>query len=187
MNMPRPPSAKTAKSHRPFRRKMSRSERRNAGSGCGSFGFAGARTSAATSSTAAAAKTGIAANGAYQIISASAEPMIGLSTLPNVFEVSIRPRPSLTCALLLNRSPTSGMTTGAAPAAPMPCRMRPASRYGYGLSSQMMAAVQTAPPMPARARHGRMTRFRPIRSDSQPAGGMKTIAITEKTVMIRLV
>ena len=42
-------------------------------------------------------KTGIAQNGKNHTMAARADPKIGLSTFPNVLDVSIIPKPVLTC------------------------------------------------------------------------------------------
>ncbi len=47
-------------------------------------------------------------------------PKIGLNTFPNVLDVSMIPKPVLTCFSSLYKSPTHGITTGIAPAAPIP-------------------------------------------------------------------
>ena len=63
--------------------------------------------------------------GRNQTIPAIMEPKIGLNTFPKVLEVSISPKVLLISSSLLNKSPTKGMTIGAAPAAPTPCKALP--------------------------------------------------------------
>ncbi len=58
--------------------------------------------------------------GRNQIIAAKKAPSIGLSTFPNVLAVSIKPSPFVISCSSLNISPTQGITTGIAPAEPIP-------------------------------------------------------------------
>ncbi|MNJ64716.1 hypothetical protein D3C77_606870 [compost metagenome] len=112
-------------------------------------------------------KTGIAKKGTYQIHAPSRAPSIGLSTLPNVLDVSIMPRLWLTSSSSSNMSPTSGSTIGNAPAAPMPCSKRPATMIQYTVipSANQLATPATAPPAPATIKLGIMIFFLPNLSD----------------------
>src|SRR5690625_6969392 len=67
-------------------------------------------------------KMGIETNGKNQRKLASNDPRIGLSTLPIVFEVSIKPNVLLASASRSNISPMRGKTIGIAPEAPIPDR-----------------------------------------------------------------
>ena len=89
---------------------------------CGSSFLSGDSTRKMTRMIEIREKTGMDKNGKYHRKEARSAPRIGLRTFPMVFEVSIKPNPALTSLSLLNKSPTSGRTTGAAPDDPIPCR-----------------------------------------------------------------
>src|SRR5690606_40462288 len=97
---------------------------------------------------------GKAKKGRYQIIAARTAPKIGLSTLPNVLDVSITPRPVFTSFSLLHISPPNGGTIGEPPAAPTPCKNRPIKMTQYALSNNQEASPAINPPIPATIRLG---------------------------------
>ena len=80
------------------------------------------------------ANTGMAKNGKNQMRAVKNEPNIGLNTFPAVLEVSIMPSVALASSSFSNMSLTSGMTTGIAPDAPIPCNMRPSKTTKNALS-----------------------------------------------------
>ena len=110
-----------------------------------------------------------------QVIAARREPKTGLKTLPAVFAVSMMPSPLLMSLSFLYISPTVGITTGKAPAAPRPCINLPARIRWYGLSTSQEARPQTPPPVPANERAGINVFFLPKRSDRKPAIGMNIV------------
>ncbi|MNJ46332.1 hypothetical protein D3C77_414600 [compost metagenome] len=120
------PIAKMAYNQRPFSLNTFFTETRNSRSGFASSLRFGSLTIKMTSNSEARHNMGIARNGTYHIQAPRRAPNIGLSTLPNVLDVSMIPKLWLTSSSSLNISPTSGSTIGNAPAAPIPCSKRPA-------------------------------------------------------------
>lgn len=76
-------------------------------------------------------KNGMNQNGINQNHAAKSDPRIGLITFLAVFDVSMSPSPAvIRSSSPLNKSPINGITTGAAPAEPIPCSTRPAKIMG---------------------------------------------------------
>ena len=107
-NIKIPPIKKIAYNHFPFSVKVFLTLEKNSLNGIGlDFDF-GLLTNTITMITEMVQKTGNEKKGKNQINPASKEPKIGLRTLPNVLEVSIKPRQLLTSSSFLNMSPTKG-------------------------------------------------------------------------------
>src|SRR5690606_33276722 len=106
------PAKKEVNSQRPFLRKTFHTERAYFLSGGGCVSFSGSWIKKMTARMEIRQNTGKAKKTAYQTISASSEPMIGLSTLPVPFEASVNPSALLSVAPLYI-SPTRAMAIGA--------------------------------------------------------------------------
>ncbi|MNJ50589.1 hypothetical protein D3C77_458660 [compost metagenome] len=87
-----PPIAKTAYSQRPFSLNTFLTDPKNSLNLTGSL-CSGSFTIVITRINEIRHKIGIARKGAYHIHAPSKAPRIGLNTLPNVFDVSIIPKP----------------------------------------------------------------------------------------------
>lgn len=119
------PMKKMALSHLPLWEKVFLTFLKNVLNGIGfSFDF-GTLTRNHTKIVEMKEKTGMAKNGRNQTMPANMEPKIGLNTFPKVLDVSMIPRVLLTSYSFLNISPTKGITIGAPPAAPTPCKDLP--------------------------------------------------------------